>query len=80
MYFHMIMGTVGMVMTGLVLINYFTLVYDAQGYGLGIIGYALTNSYIFYLEKKAGISTKIVWSQSILGVLTLGIAAYFLYL
>jgi len=76
----MILGTIGMIMIGLGVVRYFTLMYDVQGFGLTLIGFAIINSYIFYLEKKAGISNRIVWIQSIICMLTLGAISYFLYL
>ncbi|TFB14038.1 hypothetical protein E3U55_14740 [Filobacillus milosensis] len=80
LYLNMIFGTIGMILVGLGMIRYFTLIYDIQGYGLSIIGYSLTNGYIFYLEKKAGISNKIIWVQSAVGITALAVTTYIFYM
>lgn len=75
----MVIGSIGMIMLGLGFVRYFTLVYDIQGYFLSIVGYALVNNYIYSIEKKAGISKKLIWIKSILCMLTLAIASYIFY-
>ena len=80
MYINLIVGTIGLIMIGLGIIRYFTLINDSQGYLLTLIGYALVNGYIFYLEKKAGISNRIVWIQSIVAISTLAIISALIYL
>lgn len=76
----MVIGSIGMIMIGLGFVSYFTLIYDIQGYFLSVVGYALVNNYIYTLEKKAGISKKLIWIKSILSILTLGIISYIFYL
>jgi hypothetical protein len=76
----MILGTAGMTMAGLGIIRYFTLLYDAQGYAMSMIGYAFTNGYIYQLERKAGISKRMIWIQSITGLVTLIIISFWLVL
>jgi hypothetical protein len=82
LYFNMILGTIGMVLIGLGFIQLFQLglQMDHQGIPFSIIGYSFTNGYIFYLERKAGISNKLVWTQSIIGVSMLAILSYWLFL
>ncbi len=76
----MVVGTIGMIVVGLGVIRYFTLMYDVQGFVLTLIGFSLVNNYIFILEKKAGINNKIIWIQSVVSILTLGAISYILYL
>ncbi|RIW34635.1 hypothetical protein D3H55_08965 [Bacillus salacetis] len=80
LYTQLVIGTIGMVMIGLGIIRYFTLLYDSQGYALSLIGYAFTNGYIFQLERKAGINKNVIWIQSIAGLLTLIILSFWLYI
>lgn len=69
-----------MIMVGLGVLRYVTLMYDTQGYVLGVIGFSLVNSYIYYLERKIGISNKIIWIQSIIGVSAVAIITCIFYL
>ncbi|MEN2466007.1 hypothetical protein [Ornithinibacillus sp. FSL M8-0202] len=78
LYLNMVVGTIGMLLMGIGLLQYISI--NPQGFGLMTIGYALVNSYIFYLEAKAGISNKLIWIQSILGVTVLLVIAYFMYI
>ncbi len=80
LYINMIVGTIGMIMVGLGILRYFTLMYDALGYGMGLIGFAFVNSYIYYLEKRAGINNYLIWVQSGVGIVTLAIVSYFVFL
>lgn len=78
----MIIGTIGIIMLGLGLMRYIThtLSVDAQGYGLSLLGFCLVLNYIYSLEKKAGISNKIVWIQSGVSILIIGVLSSILYL
>lgn len=76
----MVIGTIGMIILGLGVIRYFTFMFDVQGFGLSLVGFSLVNNYIFILEKKAGISNKIIWIQSVVSMLTLGAISYILFL
>ncbi len=76
----MVIGSIAMVMVALGIIRYFSLMYDSQGFGLSLIGVSFLNSYVFYLEKKAGIDSKIIWIKSAITVVVLLTLAYILYL
>jgi hypothetical protein len=76
----MFVGTIGIIIAGLGIVRYISLMYDSQGFGLALIGLALVNSYVFYLEKKTGVSNKVIWIKSIVSGSVLVVIAYLLYL
>lgn len=77
LYLNMVVGTIGMLLIGNGLLQHVSI--SPQGFCLMVIGYALVNNYIYYLEAKAGICNKLIWIQSVLGVIVLLIIAYFMY-
>lgn len=76
----MVIGSIAMVMVGLGILRYFSLMYDSQGFGLSLIGITFLNSYVFYLEKKAGVSNKLLWIKQSIIVVAFVILSYILYL
>ncbi len=76
----MVIGLIAMIMVGLGILRYFSLMYYSQGFGLSLIGFTFVNSYVFYLEKKAGVGNKLLWIKSTIIVVVLATSAYILYL
>lgn len=78
LYFYMILVTIGTVLIALTTLRYMSNVNDSSGY-LILFGLIFTISYINYLEKKAGISKKVIWIRnSVYTVLVISLT-YFLY-
>ncbi|MES1043762.1 hypothetical protein FOA22_04460 [Heyndrickxia oleronia] len=78
LYFYMILVTIGTVLIALTTLRYMSNVNDSSGY-LILFGLIFTISYINYLERKAGISKKVIWIRnSVYTVLVISLT-YFLY-
>ncbi|MBU5214022.1 hypothetical protein KQI60_20795 [Bacillus oleronius] len=78
LYFYMILVTIGTVLIALTTLRYMSNVNDSSGY-LILFGLIFTISYINYIEKKAGISKKVIWIRnSVYTVLVISLT-YFLY-
>lgn len=78
LYFYIILVTIGTVLIALTTLRYMSNVNDSSGY-LILFGLIFTISYINYLEKKAGISKKVIWIRnSVYTVLVISLT-YFLY-
>ena len=71
LYIHMIIGSIGLILivAGLFYHNIVETGFTSLIIPIGII---ITAQYIYFLEKRAGISNKIIWIQSlsIIGVLS----------
>lgn len=70
MYVELIFGSIGMIIIALFIVN--ALYSDSSSMAVPplILGFGLMNGYIFFLEKKAGFSKKVIWTQSLLLFLT----------
>ena len=81
LYLYMFFGTVGIVLVGLGALRYQVIVsdFDFEGYLFTYLGFTLTISYIYYLEKKAGISNKITRVKIAITFALFVISSYFLY-
>ena len=81
-YFQMVIGTIGIILLGLGLIRYAT--QTSSVYALAdsftLFGFALVVSYIYSLERAAGMSNKFVWIQSGICILIIGGISAILYL
>jgi hypothetical protein len=62
LYTMLIIGSIGMVIVLVVAFKYTTLAFDSQAFGLTSIGIAIVFSYIYQLERLAGVSNKIIWA------------------
>ncbi|MCM3238750.1 hypothetical protein M3589_13575 [Heyndrickxia oleronia] len=79
LYFYMILVTIGTVLIALATLRYISNVNDTYGSYMILFGLLFTISYINYLEKKAGISKKVIWIRnSVYTVLVISLT-YFLY-
>ena len=78
LYFHMLLGAIGSVIILLFTTMYMLKEDNSFGY-LGIFGFLLIITYINYLEKKAGISTKLIWISAIISMILFLSFLYFLY-
>jgi len=76
LYFNMSIGTLGLL---IILVGLFKYVETVGGNAsFTLLGFPLTMIYLNYLEKKAGISKKILWIKSILAISLLFIIYIFL--
>lgn len=66
-YFHMVMGTGGLLLIMLMILRVFEEVDGFVYVGL-LIGFAFTASYMHFLEAAAGISRKFIWIKSLLTI------------
>lgn len=78
LYVKMFLGTIGVVLVGLGALRYLAIMNDTKGYLFTFLGFLLTINYIYYLEKKAGISTKITWIKAAISIILLAIMFNFL--
>ena len=79
LYFYMISVTIGITLIAMAIIKYIVEVNEPKGYLIIIFGFVLTFNYIIYLEKKAGISKKVIWVRNSLYMVLVGSFIYFLY-
>lgn len=79
LYFYMISVTIGITLIAMAIIKYIVEVNEPKGYLIIILGFVLTFNYIIYLEKKAGISKKVIWVRNSLYIVLVGSFIYFLY-
>ncbi|ATP40780.1 hypothetical protein CSE16_12370 [Solibacillus sp. R5-41] len=79
LYFYMILVTIGTILIALGIIGYLVKVNEPKGYLMIILGFILTINYINYLEKKAGISKKIIWIKNSVYMVLVFSLSYFLY-
>ena len=80
LYFNMILGTIGSILIVLAAMRYMIKENDYIGYINIFLGFLLMISYINYLEKKAGISKKLIWIRVIVSMILFLSFSYFLYL
>lgn len=79
LYFYMISVTIGTVIIALAIIKYIVRVNEPKGFLILLLGFFLTINYINYLEKKAGISKKIILIRNSVYMVLVGSLTYFLY-
>ena len=79
LYFYMISVTIGTTIIALAIMKYIFEVNEPRGYLIMLLGFLLTINYINYLEKKAGISKKIIWIRNSVYMVLVGSLTYFLY-
>ena len=79
LYFYMISVTIGITLIALAIMRYIVEVNEPKGYLIILLGFVLTLNYINYLEKKAGISKKIIWIRNSMYMILVGSLTYFLY-
>lgn len=78
LYFNMFLGAIGTVTILLVSTSYMLEEQNYSGY-IGTFGFILITIYINYLEKKAGISTKLIWIKAVFSMILCASFTYFLY-
>ncbi|RXJ00231.1 hypothetical protein DS745_11905 [Anaerobacillus alkaliphilus] len=78
MYLNMAIGTVGIILVFLGLFEFVNLVEDIKGLILILVGLTIIIHYVYHLEKKAGISNKIIWVRAIILILVIYLVYYFL--
>ncbi|MFS0824674.1 hypothetical protein [Bacillus sp. 1P02SD] len=64
LYLNMILGSIGIIFITLGIFEFLTIVESTVAYILTILGFVITVHYIYHLEKKAGISDKIIWIRA----------------
>ncbi|KMJ57250.1 hypothetical protein AB685_17780 [Bacillus sp. LL01] len=69
LYLNMILGSIGLLLIGFSIFEYLILVEITTGYILTLLGFIITVHYIYHLEKKAGISNKLIWIRAIILIL-----------
>ncbi|WP_223702487.1 hypothetical protein [Sutcliffiella deserti] len=78
LYINMFIGTLGLILIIVGAIKYYEVVGNST-YFILFSGFILTMIYMNFLEKKAGISNRIIWTRSLLAILTLIIISYFYF-
>ena len=78
LYFYMILVTIGIVLSALAIMSYIIKAND-NGYLMILLGFILMINYINYLEKKAGISRKIIRIRNSVYTVLVFSLSYFLY-
>jgi hypothetical protein len=63
---NMILGSIGIILITLGIFEFLITVKNTTGHILTFLGYVITVHYIYHLEKKAGISEKIIWIRAII--------------
>jgi hypothetical protein len=66
LYLNMILGSIGIILITLGIFEFLIIVKSTTGHILTLLGYVITVHYIYHLEKKAGISEKIIWIRAII--------------
>lgn len=79
LYINMIFGSIGIILIALGIFEFLTIVESLAGYILTLLGFIIIVHYIYHLEKKAGISNKLIWIRAIILILILVSISYFLY-
>jgi hypothetical protein len=66
LYIELVWGSIGMLIISLVIAN--ALLSSEHSFSVPtlILGFALINGYIFFLEKRAGLSQKVIWTRSLI--------------
>ncbi|MGE7185512.1 hypothetical protein ACQKKK_16375 [Peribacillus sp. NPDC006672] len=80
LYFNMFFGTIGIVLVGVGALKYQVVMHDLEGYIIAYAGFILTAGYINYLEKKAGISNKIIWLKAGISIALFIIISFIIYI
>lgn len=80
-YVYIIIGAIGMLLLAFGLLEYISLVgsISTPGFFLTFAGFLILVHYIYYLEKKAGTSNKLIWIKSGFLALSLLIFTYVFY-
>ena len=79
LYFNMLIGSIGIATILLFSVMYMLKEQNSFGY-VGTFSVLLVIIYINFLEKRAGISTKLIWIRAIVSILFYASFLYFLYL
>jgi len=66
LYIELVFGSIGMLIVSLFIANAILPLDHSFSSPTLILGFALINSYIFFLEKRAGVSNKVIWTQSLI--------------
>lgn len=78
LYLNMIIGSLGIILIFGGLLKFLEVVENSSGFILVILGLTITVHYIYHLEKKAGISEKMIWIRALFLILILGSVYYFI--
>ncbi|MDQ0429533.1 positive regulator of sigma E activity [Planomicrobium stackebrandtii] len=80
-YIYMIVAAIGMLLLAFGLLGYISLVESSTttNFLLTFAGFLILVHYIYHLEKKTGVSNKLIWIKSGLLILSLLIFTYSFY-
>lgn len=80
-YIYMIIAAIGVLLLAFGLLEYITLVgsTSTSSFLLTFAGFLILVHYIYYLEKKTGVSNKVIWIKAGLLVLSLLVFTYTFY-
>ncbi len=80
-YVYIIIGAIGMLLLVFGLLEYISLVGSTStpSFLLTLAGFMILVHYIYYLEKKTGVSNKLIWMKSGFLALSLLIFTYIFY-
>lgn len=78
LYVHMSAGTVGLVILALALVKLNEAVPGVESACM-MISFPLAMTYLHYLEKRAGISKKLIWTRSCLAILLMTAVGYLMF-
>ena len=68
LYLNMSIGTLGLIIIAFALLKFNEVVPGMES-ALALLGYPFAMIYLHYLEKRAGISTKVIWIRSFIAIL-----------
>jgi len=77
MYIFLILGGIGLALVGLGGVMFIE-IDNMKGYLTVICGFLITISYIEFLERRAGISKKIIWVRAIVSIILFAVLAFLL--
>lgn len=71
LYFYTCVGALGLILLTVTIIKYYETLEVSSGYLIPFFGFILTFYYINYLERKAGISKKVIWIRAITTIIVI---------
>lgn len=72
-YVYMAIASIGMLLLAVGMLEYMSLLGNAKmlNFFLAFLGFIILVQYISYLEKKNGVSNKVIWIRSVLLLISL---------
>lgn len=78
LYLNISIGTLGLIIIALALLKFKETVPGVES-AFALLGYPLAMIYLHYLEKRAGISKRVIWIRSFIAILLLLVLAFIFF-